>query len=72
MGILYVTGNVRDFSDFPVLHAIIWIWYMVEMIVRLLIPTDLESMGCQKVFVKNYKAPKVEREPKISPGKLRF
>ena len=64
MGILYVTGNVRDFSDFPVLHAIIWIWYMVEMIVRLLIPTDLESMGCQKVFVKNYKAPKVEREPK--------
>ena len=42
------------------------------MVIRLLIPTGLESMGCQKVFKCNYQPPEVKREPKNQPAKVTF
>ena len=38
----------------PWILAVIWIVLAVEMIFRLL-PSKLESMGCQKQFARNYK-----------------
>ncbi len=72
MGILYLLGEVKEFTDYLPLHIIIWVWYFAEMVVRLLIPTNIESMGCEKVFAKKYVPSKVEREPKNQSAKTTF
>jgi len=41
-------------QNYPVLLQFIWIIFAVEMIARCF-PSGLESMGCQKQFVRNYK-----------------
>ena len=43
-----------DISRWPVLFDIIWVVFVVEMILRFF-PSNLESMGCQKQFARNYK-----------------
>ena len=69
--ILYLTGHIEAVCENGILPAIIWIWYFVEMVLRLF-STGMESMGCEKVFKKNYMPPKVEREPKNQPAKVTF
>jgi len=39
--------------DMPVILLLIWMLFVVEMILRFL-PSNLESMGCQKQFACNY------------------
>ena len=70
--ILLITGKIDEVIENGILPAVVWIWYFVEMVVRLFIPTDLESMGCQKIFPKNYKPSKVAREPKNQSAKTTF
>lgn len=70
--ILLLTGKIHEVSQAKILPAIVWVWYFVEMVIRLLIPTNLESMGCQKVFKRNYQPPAVERQPKNQPAKVTF
>ncbi len=46
------------------LLSLIWLVFVVEMILRFF-PSRLESMGCQKQFVRNYKpAPGTPHQPK--------
>ncbi len=69
--VLYILGKTETTFGAKVLPAIIWVWYFVEMILRLF-PTGMESMGCEKVFKKNYHPPKIERKPKNQPAKATF
>lgn len=46
-------------NTMPVILAIIWMLFVVEMILRFF-PSKLESMGCQKQFERNY----IPAEPK--------
>ena len=69
--VLYLTGNIEAVCENGILPAIIWLWYFVEMVCRLF-PTGMESMGCEKLFAKNYHPPKVAREPKNQPAKVTF
>ena len=46
---LYPTLNKQ-----PILLILLWIIFFVEMILRF-IPTNFESMGCQKQFARNYR-----------------
>lgn len=51
-----VTGTDRFFgtaSNNGVILFVIWVAYVVEMILRFF-PSNIESMGCQKQFKKNY------------------
>ena len=51
-----VTGTDRFFGSAAnngVLLFVIWTCYIVEMILRFF-PSNIESMGCQKQFAKNY------------------
>lgn len=64
---LYIINRVKHpgtmFIEMDHLHivlVIIWIVYAVEMLLRF-IPSDFESMGCQKQFKKNYMP--TNREP---------
>ncbi len=52
-----INGSGESFGGFEQNHivlAFIWIIFVVEMILRFF-PSDLESMGCQKQFKKNYR-----------------
>lgn len=69
--VLYLTGHIEAVCKNGILPAVVWIWYFVEMVLRLF-PTGMESMGCEKVFKKNYHPPKVEREPKNQSWKATF
>ena len=69
--IIYITGNSEAVLDNGIFPMIIWVWYCIEMISRLF-PSKLESMGCEKTFAKNYKPPKVARDPKNQPAKVTF
>ena len=69
--ILYLTGDIEAVSEKGIFPLIVWLWYFVEMVLRLF-PTGMESMGCEKVFKKNYHPPKVEREPKNQSAKTTF
>ena len=44
---------INDFLDHPVLIGLVWMIFAMEMIMRFF-PFDIESMGCQKQFAKNY------------------
>ena len=66
--ILYIYNWIHNtgssFSGFDknkIVLAIIWCIYAIEMILRL-IPSSLESMGCQKQFKKNYHPTDVPKE----------
>lgn len=51
------------FINIPI-YAVIWVFFVVDMIFRLF-PSRYESMGCQKVFFKNFKPDeKVTEVPK--------
>lgn len=43
-----------EHGSFPVFFAIVWVFYMAEMIERSF-PVKIESMGCMKQFRVNYK-----------------
>lgn len=49
--------------------ALIWIAFVFEMLMRF-IPSRFESMGCQKVFAKNYIPKNTAVSPKIQPAKV--
>ena len=54
------------FSYEPVILGFIWIVYFIEMILRFF-PSNLESMGCQKQFAKNYKGdPNIKIQPRFT------
>ncbi len=44
---------VDEFAQHPGLRSLVWIIYAVEMIFRFF-PAKIESMGCQKQFLRNY------------------
>ena len=51
---LHNGGELYDrFREVPGLLQIIWVMFMIEMILRMF-PANIESMGCQKLFKKNY------------------
>ena len=47
----------------PLILGCIWLIYFVEMILRFF-PSNLESMGCQKQFARNYRG---EADTKVQP-----
>ena len=47
----------------PLILGCIWLVYFVEMILRFF-PSNLESMGCQKQFARNYRG---EADTKVQP-----
>ena len=58
--ILYIVNRLRHtgltfggYGNSPVILTAIWIVFATEMILRF-IPSSYESMGCQKVFKKNF------------------
>lgn len=59
--VIYIVAKVHGMGDvyleyshrFWPLLVIIWIIFTIEMILRFF-PDDIESMGCQKEFAKNY------------------
>jgi len=58
--VIYLMDRIRGggpWEDIPQVHpvllALIWIVYAVEMLARFF-PSSLESMGCQKQFARNY------------------
>ena len=71
--VLYIINKVRKSEDLflgivdkPIILSVIWIVFVVEMILRFF-PTELESMGCQKQFERNF-VPTGEKAPeKVSP-----
>lgn len=53
-GIIYLlnrTGKINTY--FPIFLVIVWLFFIIEMIIRS-IPTNIESIGCQKHFSVNY------------------
>ncbi|MBQ8293235.1 MAG: hypothetical protein IJX78_05495 [Bacilli bacterium] len=54
---LYFKITKKEFSigelELTIVFAIIWFIYFLEMIIRFF-PSNLESMGCQKQFEKNF------------------
>ncbi len=62
--------NFKTIDKSPVILAIIWIVFVVEMILRFF-PSDLESRGCQKQFKKNY-IPKKNQKPVLHSWKITF
>ena len=59
--VIYIHNRLHDggelydsFREVPGLLQVIWLMFMVEMILRMF-PAGIESMGCQKLFKKNYK-----------------
>lgn len=61
---LYPTLNRQ-----PVLLTVLWIIFFVEMILRFF-PSNLESMGCQKQFARNYRPKGDNIKPEnLSPQK---
>lgn len=73
--LVYIFGHINHISD-PfanferdyIVLSIIWIVFVVEMILRF-IPSDFESMGCQKQFARNYKPTNYEGDPHLTPDK---
>ena len=58
--ILYIYNHIHEtgesfggFENSHILLGFIWMVFIVEMVLRFF-PAKLESMGCQKQFVKNY------------------
>ena len=73
-----IQGNLTEEQLFahipvdPLLMKFIWIIFMVEMLLRFF-PASIESMGCQKVFKKNYRpAGKTELPVKLDTWKGTF
>ena len=61
-----------DISRWPVLALIIWVVFVVEMILRFF-PSNLESMGCQKQFARNYRpTARKEAKPVLQSWKTTF
>ena len=56
--VFYIIGRVTELKDFYILPIVVWLFFVVEMILRFF-PSKLESMGCQKQFRRNY-IPKCE------------
>lgn len=52
---------INDFLERPVLLGAVWLIFAMEMVLRFF-PSELESMGCQKQFAKNY-SPAVNPSP---------
>ena len=48
-------GFYEVFAGVPWLLPFIWTAFMADMLKRMLIPGDIESMGSQKLFRKNYR-----------------
>ncbi len=69
--ILWLTGDIAAVVEQGIVPFIVWLWYIVEMILRLF-PSGLESMGCEKVFKKNYNPQPVEHEPHNQSAKTTF
>ena len=58
--IIYIVNKIRKaeglflgIEDKPIILSIIWVIFVVEMILRFF-PSELESMGCQKQFNRNF------------------
>ena len=62
--ILYIVNRVRGSATYfggvennPWILAVIWLVFVVEMLLRFF-PSNLESMGCQKIFPRNFRPAK--------------
>lgn len=67
-----ITDSPLDFKGLennPAVLTLIWGAFVVEMFFRF-IPSKLESMGCQKVFAKNYKPRRNGVNPELQPKKV--
>lgn len=58
--VIYIHNRIHDggelydsFVEVPGLLQVIWVMFMIEMVLRMF-PAGIESMGCQKLFDKNY------------------
>ena len=60
--IFYIEGRVSELTDFYPLPIAVWVFFVVEMILRFF-PSRLESMGCQKQFARNYRPVENVGEP---------
>ncbi len=53
----------------PFILTFVWVAFVVEMLLRF-IPSKLESMGCQKVFERNYDPISKDAAPVIQPRRV--
>lgn len=58
--VIYIHNRIHDggelydsFVEVSGLLQVIWLMFMIEMVLRMF-PAGIESMGCQKLFGKNY------------------
>ena len=51
--VFYILNRIEVLKEDIVLAAIVWVFFVVEMILRFFL-SRLESMGCQKQFARNY------------------
>lgn len=73
--VLYIINKINSSKDTfggyendPVILSVIWVVFVIEMILRFF-PSNLESMGCQKQFKKNF-IPTESDIPKNQPFKI--
>ena len=52
----------ENFDNLQLVFIIIWVVFLIEIIFRYF-PSNIESMGCQKIFKRNY-VPHPEKTPK--------
>ena len=53
VAVFYVLDRTEVLTHHAIIPAIVWVFFVVEMLLRFF-PSRLESMGCQKQFVRNY------------------
>ena len=49
----YILGRAHVLTDNIVLPTVVWVFFFIGMLLRFF-PSKFESMGCQKVFKRNY------------------
>lgn len=50
------SGRIDSFTDRPAILLLIWLIFAAEILLRFF-PSGIESMGCQKQFAHNFRAP---------------
>ena len=66
--VFYVLGKAEVLTDNIVLPAVVWVFFFIGMLLRFF-PSKLESMGCQKVFKRNYEPVTENPVPEIKSWK---
>ena len=67
-GTEYLVNRMNHIKRFPIVFAVIWLFFAVEMLLRFF-PSKVESMGCQKQFARYYQQSTKNTVPKLQSAK---